>query len=73
MGGKWCRGDIRGGVNMRHAWFKEIQKMEKRGGLGLGAISGRKVVFIKLSMVGDINLRGGGIKTTKTFVGRVVP
>ena len=58
---------------MRHAWFKEIQKMERRGGLGLGAISGGKVVFIKLSMVGDIKLRGGGIKTVKTFVGRTVP
>ena len=47
--------------------------MERRGGLGLGAISGVKVVFINLSMTGDIKLRGGGIKTTKTFVGRAVP
>ena len=47
--------------------------MERRGGLGLGAISGGKVVFIKLSMTDDIKLRGGGIKTVKTFVGRVVP
>ena len=53
---------------MRHAWFKEIRKMERRERLGLGAISGKKVVFIKLSMTGDIKLRGGGIKTSKTFV-----
>ena len=58
---------------MRHAWFKEIRKMERRERLGLGAISGKKVVFIKLSMTGDIKLRGGGIKTVKTFVGRTVP
>ena len=58
---------------MRHAWFKEIQKMERRWGLGLGAISRGKVVFIKLSMAGDIKLRGGGIKTTKTFVGMAIP
>ena len=61
------------GANMRHAWFKEIRKMERKGGLGLGAICGGKVVFIKLSMTGDIKLRGGGIKTTKTFVGRAIP
>ena len=47
--------------------------MERRGGLGPGAISRRKVVFIKLSMAGDIKLRGDGIKITKTFVGRAVP
>ena len=47
--------------------------MERRGGLGPGAISRRKVVFIKLSMAGDIKLRGGGIKTTKTFVGMAIP
>ena len=41
--------------------------------MGLGAISRGKVVFVKLSMVGDIKLRGGGIKTAKTFVGRTVP
>ena len=57
---------------MRHAWLKEIRKLERRRGLGLGAIYGGKVVFIKLSMMGDIKLRGGGIKTTKTFVGRAI-
>ena len=39
--------------------------MERRGGLGPGAISRRKVVFIKLSMAGDIKLRGDGIKIMK--------
>lgn len=58
---------------MRQAWFKEIREMERRRGLGLGAISGGKVVFIKLSMTGDIKLRDGGIKTAKTFMGNVVP
>ena len=58
---------------MRHAWLKEIQKMKRRGGLGLEAISGGKVVFIKLSMTGDTKLKGGGIKTTKTFMGKVIP
>ena len=47
--------------------------MERRWGLGLETIYGGKVVFIKLSMAGNIKLRGGGIKTTKTFVGKVVP
>ena len=47
--------------------------MERKEGLGLVAISRGKVVFVKLSMVGDIKLRGGGIKTTKTFVGMAIP
>ena len=47
--------------------------MERIRGLGLGAIFGGKVLFIKLSMTSDINLRGSGIKIAKTFVGRVVP
>ena len=41
--------------------------------MGSGAICGGKVVFIKLSMTGDIKLRGGRIKTVKTSVGRIVP
>ena len=63
----------RRGVNMRHAWFKEIRKMKRIGGLGPRAISKGKVVFIKLSMTGDIKLRSGMIKTAKTFVGRAIP
>ena len=40
--------------------------------MGPGAIYGGKVVLIKLSVTGDIKLRGGRIKTVKTFVGRIV-
>lgn len=40
--------------------------------MGLGAIEGKEVSFIKLRVSGDIQPIGGEIKATKPFIRRIV-